>query len=107
MIGRRGGRIGVDRYPRILPAQGVWRLNEIYFEKRFNSWPVDFYPGFVTPFNHLKIDSPTFWDIVESPGALFGFSSQLVMSVTQEFSDTLTPGDIIFPAVTITSGVLS
>jgi hypothetical protein len=107
MIGRRGGRIGVDRYPRILPAQGVWRLNEIYFEKRFNSWPVDFYPGFVTPIPHLKIASPTFWDIVTQPGVTFGFSSLPVMSTTNEFSDTLTRSSVVFPAVTITSGVLS
>lgn len=40
MKGRRGGRIGLDAYPINEPAHGVWTLNEIYYETRFNSWPV-------------------------------------------------------------------
>jgi hypothetical protein len=40
MNGRRGGRIGLDAYPVNVPAQGIWTLNEIYYETRFNTWPV-------------------------------------------------------------------
>jgi hypothetical protein len=39
MIGRPAGRIGVASYPQNAPSQGVWRLNEVAYEKAFRSWP--------------------------------------------------------------------
>lgn len=40
MIGRPGGRIGVDVHPRNATAQGVWRLNEILYAAQFQTWPI-------------------------------------------------------------------
>ena len=104
MSGRRGGRIGVDRYPRLSAAQGVWRLNEAHFEARFNSWPVVFYPGFVTPFPQdgvrmttiesmwsfqdlVKVIPNGFFDIVTPTGREFTYKGLTVFSATNDFFD--------------------
>ena len=127
MSGRRGGRIGVDRYPRTSVAQGVWRLNEAHFESRFNSWPVIFYPGFVTPAPQFQLRMTTnpifelatkagltftskgltvfsqtyeFLDYTEKPSVFFTFKALPVFLTSYGFSNTL-------PTVTMTSGTLS
>jgi hypothetical protein len=89
MSGRRGGRIGVDRYPRLSVAQGVWRLNEAHFESRFNSWPVVFYPGFVTPFpqDRVRMATAASADLFTPPGLAFTFKSLPVFSQTNDFFD--------------------
>lgn len=39
MLGRTAGRIGADLYPPDGPANGIWRLSELYNEYRFRFWP--------------------------------------------------------------------
>jgi hypothetical protein len=98
MSGRRGGRIGVDRYPRLSVAQGVWRLNEAHFESRFNSWPVVFYPGFVTPTPQfqLRISAGSLSDFFTKPGAEFTFKGLPVFSQTNDFFDLLARSGLEF-----------
>jgi len=68
MIGRPGGRIGVDVYPRSEAAQGVWRLNEIGFEARFRSWPL-FVARSTSFFSiaRLIVEIPAFPNVAFSP----------------------------------------
>lgn len=104
MSGRRGGRIGVDRYPRLSVAQGVWRLNEAHFEARFNSWPVVSYPGFVTPFSQnvvrittiqsmwsfqdlVRVTPSGFFDFVTKSGQILAYKGLTVFSATNDFFD--------------------
>lgn len=41
MTGRPASRIGVDVYPRVGVATGIWRLSELYNRYAFQSWPAE------------------------------------------------------------------
>jgi hypothetical protein len=68
MLGRSGGRIGSDLYPTEGKAAGVWRLSEIYNEKRFRLWPPELNGGQST-LNLLPIGTSVDFD---KSSVLFG-----------------------------------